>query len=171
MGGIDENFKAAGIWLGGDAYCNYTRDFYSNWYDLSGSISGRFNFFVVDHLALSLGVGYSVYSFTNQTTQFLHLATGAEYDFVTCPEAERGIVHSLVLEAGDEIGFLAGGYNIFSFSPQYRFNYFVTERIAPYFLVRPTFNFEGGNRNSCSLYAGIGVGLYFPTSMRVMIKK
>ncbi len=74
--------------------------------------------------------------------------------------------HTLELSTGTTI---SDNHSIYSLSPSYTFEYFVTERIAPYIKTAAHFNFERDKKTVTDLDFRIGLALHFPTRMRVNI--
>jgi len=166
-GSIGENFKASGNIISGGAYVLLN----GNYSVLS--FSPGFERFIADNVSLSVDPSYQYQSFTGGGAHYLGVNGGLKYYLVGDPAASRGTAHSIGGSLGAGIAF-ASGYRsstMVTLSPQYRFYYFITSRIAPYLGITLNGDFNVSYEDfdmSTMLLAGIS--FHFPSRDYVMPK-
>lgn len=162
--GIGENFERGGVWLGGDGFVKL-RDLGSENSDLMFSFGLEQNFYLVDNFSLGLFENYTAIDDFNAFS----FGLSAGYTILHDGEAESGPAHTLLVGVGTAL--VKGDWDYTLVLPNYRFSYFVNERVAPYFQAGPAFyiGFEEANRTDLDI--SFGLALHFPTTMRVNIPK
>lgn len=181
--GIGENFEPAGIRIAGDAIFSYYQlDIKESDYILGGSLYPSFGIMTIRNLEVGFGLGYNfTYHHDNDFYDDPHFfvngisfGTFLTYSFVKNPDANKGVVNTLGID-------LIGLYNIYSdddntygvsIGPEYTMHFFVTERIAPYWTLRPSlmiFNIKDITL-SINIPIMVGISFHFPRKMRVTHK-
>lgn len=158
--GIGENFQRGGIWLGGDGMVSISEIGGDNELELSIALNQKF--YVVDNLSFGLYEGFD----RSYDMNMFRFGGSVGYTFLHDGEKSTGPAHTIELASG---GFIFENRNFFTLTPSYTFEYFVTERIAPYIKVGPDFLFDSESDTRTDLDFRLGVALHFPTRMSVTI--
>lgn len=162
--GIGENFERGGIWLGGDAWAT-VRDIGKESSQTSFLVKLQQNFYVVDNLSLGLSESYYRWGSSEDVVSLLG---SVGYTFLKNPEASQGVAHTVNLGLGGSIWSNYESLNSFNVKPSYTFEYFVSDRIAPYFTAGPAIEIFK-DKTKTDLNMGLGLAIHFPTKMRVII--
>ena len=178
--GIGENFEPAGIRIAGSAIFSYFQvDIKESDYIIGGSLYPSFGIMTIRNLEVGFGLGYNFsyhhdndfYDDPHSFVNGISFGTYLTYSFVKNPDARKGIVNTLGIDLVGLCNIYSGDDNTYGFSigPEYTMHFFVTERIAPYWTLRPTFMILDINDIIVSINIPIMVGIsfHFPREMRV----
>jgi len=164
--GIGENFEKGGIWIGGDGWIQLFDVEKSN-SNTSLNVAANQKFYIVENLNFGFTESFTYIDFGTEKFQYGSVGASVGYSIVPKPEASQGAVHTIDFAVLNQFSDNAS-FNGTSLSPSYTFEYFVTERIAPYAKAAPFFMFSDEDK-IFNLGFGVGLALHFPTKMRVNI--
>jgi hypothetical protein len=186
---IGDNFKAAGIGLGGSVNGSYgfnTETSDDRQILLDGNVMGRF--FLVDNLSLNVSVGFSyfnsVFGGINYISSSENLSLSASLYLVPNPEADSGFADSINLLVGPNLAQQWESTSFASDGNQSTIGLTITGSDSIYFFVAQhtaisvdlgcsyTFNSvkdNGRSTNGLRFFVGIGLLQIIPNSARVDI--
>ncbi len=163
--GIGENFEKGGMWFGGGGWFSL-RDLGED-NEATFSITLDQSFYLVDNFSFGFYESYHHFYDIN----YLSLGLSLGYTFLKDGELSQGPAHTLSLGSGFSIDLGDADNKYLTVSPKYKFEYFVTERIAPYISAGPAFSFDLNETVTTDLDLNVGLALHFPTKMRVNVRR
>lgn len=163
--GIGENFEKGGVWIGGGAWFSL-RDL-GDGGDAAFSLTLDQKFYLMDNFSFGFYENYHYYS----DIHFLNSGLSLGYTFLKDGELSQGPAHTLSLSSGFALDLTDFDYNYLTVTPKYTFEYFITDRIAPYASAGTEFAFDFGGSVRKNLHFNVGLALHFPTKMRVNIHR
>lgn len=176
--GIGENFEPAGISLGGSGIFTFTSfDAKEGDYRLMASILPTLGIMTVRNLEANMFLGYAFNYHKSNSKRLYNMilgGAGLKYFFVKNPDLNQGIVSSLGIMIDGHFFIHSDNENTYGFtiSPGYNMYFFVTERIAPYWGLHPSFGIWDVQEPALyvNLNVSFGISFHFPRKMRVTHK-
>ncbi len=160
FGGIGENFEKGGVWIGGDGMALIQNIGDNSEFSIFLSLNQKF--YIHDNFYFGFYEGYSRFNEKNA----INFGGSAGYTFLASEELSKGPAHTIDFAVGS---YFIENSNFLTLTPSYTFEYFLTERFAPYIKIGPDFWLSSEDDLRTDLSFRIGLALHFPTKMRVNI--